>query len=89
MGDAENRKQTVREMVALYGILLTFPLTVVAYLIWWLAYLNGGTIQIDVARYGEARFELMLWTPITPIITLGLYYYLRDARWDNSPGGPK
>ncbi|WP_135806343.1 hypothetical protein [Halorussus marinus] len=66
----------LKDVVEILGIFSMFGLSVFAYLAWWLAFHNGGTVRIDVTAFGELWLEYLLWLVVTPLITLGLYYYV-------------
>ena len=55
-----------------------FALSIFSYLIWWLAFQQGGRIWIDVNFVGEMWIEYVLWGMIIPLITLSMYYYLKQ-----------
>jgi len=72
---------TLKDVIELLGIFSMFGLSVFAYLAWWLAFQNGGSVRIDITVFGEMWVEYLLWLFVTPLITLGVYYYLeRGAR---------
>lgn len=72
------RKTTIKEGIEVLGIFSMFALSVFAYLMWWLAFHQGGRIWIDVNFAGEMWLEYALWAIITPLITLSMYYYLKQ-----------
>lgn len=71
------RKSTVKEGIEILGIFSMFALSVFAYLVWWLAFQQGGRVTIDVNVVGEMWLEYLLWLVLTPLVTLSMYYYLR------------
>ena len=72
------RKSNIKEVIEILGIFSMFALSVFAYLIWWLAFQQGGRIWINVNFVGEMWIEYALWGVITPLITLSMYYYLKQ-----------
>ena len=72
------RKSSIKEIIEILGIFSMFALSVFAYLIWWLAFHQGGRIWIDVNFVGEMWIEYALWGVLTPLITLSMYYYLKQ-----------
>lgn len=72
------RKSTIKEAIEILGIFSMFGLSVFAYLAWWLAFHQGGRLVIDVNFAGEMWIEYLLWAVITPLITLSMFYYLKQ-----------
>lgn len=72
-------REQVSAYIELSGILLMFGLSLFAALVWWSAYLNGGTVLVDIDAIGELWFELLLWLVVIPLITLSLYSYLNGS----------
>lgn len=71
-------KASLKEFIEVLGIFLMFTLSVFVYLVWWLAFKQGGEIWLRINVFGEMWLEYVLWSIVTPIITLSLYYYLKD-----------
>jgi len=46
--------------------------------VWFLALANGGRVTIAIDAYGEAGLEFVLWLVLTPVLVLGLHYYVVD-----------
>lgn len=74
------RKSTVKEAIEVLGIFSMFALSVFTYLVWWLAFQNDGRIRIDINVVGEMWVEYVMWVFLTPLITLSMYYYLKQER---------
>ena len=70
-------RSSLKEVIEVLGIFLMFALSIFTYLVWWLAFANGGRIWVDVTLFGERWVEYFLWLVITPVITLALFYYLK------------
>lgn len=84
------RKSSVKEAIEILGVFSMFALSVFAYLVWWLAFRNGGRVTVDVTVAGEMWLEFLLWLVLTPLITLSMYYYLRGENRPprSDPDGP-
>lgn len=74
------RKSTVKEAIEVLGIFSMFALSVFTYLVWWLAFQNDGRIRIDINVVGEMWVEYVMWVFLTPLITLSMYYYLKQEQ---------
>lgn len=72
------RKSTVKEAIEVLGIFSMFALSVFAYLVWWLAFQNDGHVRVDVNVVGEMWVEYVVWMFLTALITLSMYYYLKQ-----------
>ena len=72
------RKSNIKEVIEIVGIFSMFALSVFAYLVWWLAFHQGGRLVIDVNFVGEMWIEYALWVVVTLLITLSMYYYLKQ-----------
>ncbi|MFC4357765.1 hypothetical protein ACFO0N_07360 [Halobium salinum] len=70
-------KATLKELIEVLGIFSMFGMSVFTYLVWWVAFKQGGTIQLHIDFFGEMWFEYVLWMVVTPVITLAMYYYLK------------
>lgn len=81
-------KGTIKEFIEILGIFLMFGLSVVTYLVWWLAFREGGAVSIRVDLIGEMWVEYVLWIVITPLITLSLYYYLKQENRTRKRSSP-
>lgn len=71
-------KATLKEFIEVLGIFSMFALSVVVYLLWWLAFREGGQLRLRIDMFGEMWVEYVLWIIVTPLITLALYYYLKQ-----------
>ena len=71
-------KKNLKEAIEILGIFSMFALSVVAYLVWWLALRKGGQLQLSIKMFGEMWIEYLLWVIVTPLITLAMYYYLKQ-----------
>jgi uncharacterized membrane protein len=71
-------KASLREAIEILGIFSMFAMSVVVYLLWWLAFREGGQLRVRIDAFGEMWVEYVLWVVVTPIITLALYYYLKQ-----------
>ncbi len=71
---------SARALVEILAIFLMFGLSVLVFQLWWLAAFAGGEITLDIHAYGEMWFEYALWFVLTPIITLGFYFYVTGHR---------
>jgi len=71
-------KRTLKELIEILGIFSMFGLSVFVYLVWWVAFKHGGDVWLRVNVFGEMWFEYLLWMVVTPLITLAMYYYLKQ-----------
>lgn len=71
-------KTNLKEAIEILGIFSMFAMSVVLYLVWWLAFREGGQLRIHVNMFGEMWVEYLLWVIVTPLITLAMYYYLKQ-----------
>lgn len=71
-------KTTLKELIEILGIFSMFALSVVVYLVWWLAFREGGQLSLHINLFGEMWVEYLLWVVVTPLITLAMYYYLKQ-----------
>jgi len=71
-------KTTLKELIEILGIFSMFALSVVVYLLWWLAFREGGELTLYLDMFGEMWVEYVLWIIVTPLITLAMYYYLKQ-----------
>lgn len=71
-------KATLKEVVEILGIFSMFAMSIVVYLLWWLAFREGGQLQLRIDMFGEMWVEYVLWIVVTPLITLAMYYYLKE-----------
>ena len=71
-------KATLKELIEVLGIFSMFALSVVVYLVWWLAFREGGQLRLSIDLFGEMWVEYLLWIVVTPVITLAMYYYLKQ-----------
>lgn len=71
-------RATLRECIEILGVFSMFGLSVLIYLLWWIAFFEGGRIWIDITRFGERWVEYAIWMVVTPLITLGMYFYVTD-----------
>lgn len=71
-------KRTLKEFIEILGIFSMFAMSVVVYLVWWLAFRAGGKLSLHVNLFGEMWIEYLLWVIVTPLITLAMYYYLKQ-----------
>lgn len=71
-------KSNLKEAIEILGIFSMFALSVLVYLLWWLAFREDGQLQLKLNLFGEMWVEYLLWVVITPIITLAIYYYLKE-----------
>ena len=78
-------KSSIKEGIEVLGIFLMFALSIFSYLIWWLAFQQGGRIWVDVNFVGEMWVEYAMWGVITPLITLSMYYYLKQENRTREP----
>lgn len=70
----------IERIVALAGYLISLGLAVDLFYIFLRAYLNGGTIVINVNEYGEANMEVVLISIVLVFCGIGLYYSWRYIR---------
>jgi hypothetical protein len=70
-------KSTLKECIEILGIFSMFGLSVFVYLVWWLAFYQGGQISLKINVFQEMWFEYVLWLIAAPLITLSMYYYLK------------
>lgn len=71
-------KTNLKEAIEIFGIFSMFALSVVVYLVWWLAFREGGQLYLRIDMFGEMWVEYLLWVIVTPLITLAMYYYLKQ-----------
>ncbi|WP_135855035.1 hypothetical protein [Halorussus salinus] len=71
-------KSTLKEVIEILGIFSMFALSVFVYLVWWLAFYQGGQVSLQINVFEEMWFEYVLWLIVTPLITLSMYYYLKE-----------
>lgn len=71
-------KTNLKEAIEILGIFSMFALSVLVYLLWWLAFREGGQLRLHLNLFGEIWVEYLLWILVTPLITLGMYYYLKE-----------
>lgn len=71
-------KTALKEIIEILGIFSMFALSVFVYLVWWLAFKEGGQIWLKINVFGEMWVEYALWVVVTPLITLAMYYYLKQ-----------
>lgn len=71
-------KAALKEVIEVLGIFSMFALSIVSYLVWWLAFRKGGHLRLHINMFGEMWIEYLLWVIVTPIITLSMYYYLKQ-----------
>lgn len=71
-------KANLKEAIEILGIFSMFAMSVVVYLLWWLAFREGGQLQLTIEMFGEMWLEYLLWVVVTPLITLAMYYYLKQ-----------
>jgi len=79
-------KTTLKEFIEILGIFSMFALSIVVYLLWWLAFREGGQLNLSINLFGEMWVEYVLWIVITPLITLALYYYLKQENRQSTHG---
>ncbi len=46
--------------------------------IWFVAFLNGGTITLRINAYGKVWAEYVLWRVLTPVLVLGGHYLVTN-----------
>lgn len=62
-----------KRLLLTFGIASTWGLAVWGYLVFMLAYANGGQVVVAVDRLGEAHLELVVLTlVVTPAISVAL-----------------
>ena len=71
-------KANLKEAIEILGIFSMFAMSVVVYLLWWLAFREGGQLRLTIEMFGEMWLEYLLWVVVTPLITLSMYYYLKQ-----------
>lgn len=71
-------KANLKEAIEILGIFSMFALSVVVYLVWWVAFRAGGQLHLRIDMFGEMWVEYLLWVIVTPLITLAMYYYLKQ-----------
>jgi succinate dehydrogenase hydrophobic anchor subunit len=59
-----------------------FALSIALYIIWFLAFLNDGTLTVSINDYSEMWIEYVLWVLVTAIITIGFTDYLNTSEND-------
>jgi uncharacterized membrane protein len=81
-------KANLKEAIEILGIFSMFALSVFVYLVWWLAFQEGGQIWLNINIFGELWLEYVLWVVVTSLITLAMYYYLKqENRTPMTPDG--
>ena len=68
------------EFVKVMGFGLSFGLSVVMYMTFIKAYLNGGDVVVSINDYGEAGFELILVTFIIIFSCVALILVFKDIK---------
>lgn len=61
-----------RRIIEALAVVATFASTVTFYLVWWIAYVNGGRAVVAINVVGEAWLEYLLWILVTAVIAVGL-----------------
>lgn len=69
----------MRRLIAVLAIFEAFALSLCMMNLWYLAFLNGGTVTISINSYGEMWPEYLLWLVVTPILVLGLHYAVEEV----------
>jgi len=64
----------------LIAIFEAFGLSLFMFNLWYLAFLNGSSVTIQINSYGEMWVEYVLWLILTPILVLGLHYTIEEVQ---------
>ena len=64
----------LERFIAFAGYIISLGLAVDLFYIFLRAYLNGGSIMINVNEYGEAKMELVLIPIVLLFCIVGLYF---------------
>lgn len=65
-----------RSLVEVLAVFMMFALSLGLYLVWFLAFLNGGEVTVIIDQYGEMWLEYLMWVVVTAVITIGFTDYL-------------
>jgi len=71
-----------RSPIEVTAVFLMFALSIALYIIWFLAFLNDGTLTVSINDYSEMWIEYVLWVLVTAIITIGFTDYLNTSEND-------
>jgi hypothetical protein len=62
----------------LFGVLFFIALGLITIWIWFLAFINGGTVPVYVDFYGEMYYELVMLIVTTPLALVGGYIQVKE-----------
>lgn len=65
-----------RSLIKTLAVFEMAGLSLVLILLWFAALGNGGSVTVTIAQFDEAYVEFVLWLLLTPVLALGLHYYL-------------
>lgn len=70
----------MKRLLMIIAIFEAFSLSFLVLNLWFLAFLNGDSVSIQINAFGEMWPEYLLWLVLTPILVLGLHYTVEEVR---------
>jgi hypothetical protein len=67
-----------RSLIKTLALFEATALSLLVIMMWFAAFANDGTVTLYIDRFGEAGVEYLMWLVLTPILVLGLHYYMVD-----------
>lgn len=68
----------IKWVLKLYGALMSFGMFIVAWIIWTMAYLNGGEVILAINLFGEMEAELLFMIISVPLTALGVWWNIKE-----------
>lgn len=66
-------KERAKYIIQLFSLYWTLGISVQLFLIWFCAWLCGGSVMVYINKFGEACPELLLWFITIPVVIYGFY----------------
>lgn len=74
-----------RTLIKLIGVSVGTGLSILMYIIFLFAYFVGDyNVVVAINNYNEANIELITLLVLSPIITMGLYYTIKDLMGEHN-----
>lgn len=70
----------MRQTISHLAVFSAFGLAILFIHSWFVAFAGGGRAVIALNMFHEMWIELLLWLVWTPLMGLGLHYYLAEIK---------